>query len=291
MTAVQQWADVELPSAGASVEIVAGVLAGRRGVVADPPEVEPYDGDPGPRVWVSTDGGDLVSPLLADLKIEHRHAGGWKGEPGDCGASCSCGVTFAGFETLGEASALVDAHIERESKGVNGCPAASPDGSSGGSTTATCSASTSPEETSPAPDPSLSAPSPTTPTTSAAAEQRETWAERMARDCTRFNDGEVSRALTIASRWTDWAQQLDELLDAMPDRPGVMWQDAGGDTNTVELGTAHLDELAMRERMAVLRGQADALAAAYLRGADKAAAGARRALEALREDSGGESDG
>jgi hypothetical protein len=46
-------------------------------------------------------------------KREHRQSSGWV-DPGQCGAECSCGTYFDGFETLAEADALLDRHIARE---------------------------------------------------------------------------------------------------------------------------------------------------------------------------------
>lgn len=42
---------------------------------------------------------------------EHRYAEGWKGGPGECGASCACGLTYDGFDTLAEPSELIDRHV------------------------------------------------------------------------------------------------------------------------------------------------------------------------------------
>jgi hypothetical protein len=47
-------------------------------------------------------------------QLVHRFAGGWKGtDPGSCGAECSCGDTYDGFDSLAEASELIDRHIAR----------------------------------------------------------------------------------------------------------------------------------------------------------------------------------
>lgn len=45
-------------------------------------------------------------------KREHRQSSGWV-DPGQCGAACSCGTYFDGFETLAAADALLDRHIAR----------------------------------------------------------------------------------------------------------------------------------------------------------------------------------
>ncbi|MEV4846104.1 hypothetical protein AB0K20_23165 [Micromonospora matsumotoense] len=52
----------------------------------------------------------LVEPEPAPLP-EHRHVAGSTGSPGEWSAECACGVTFAGFDTLGEAVAVLDRHI------------------------------------------------------------------------------------------------------------------------------------------------------------------------------------
>lgn len=62
---------------------------------------------------------DLQRPLrwpspvssAAEPEPEHRMVRGWKGEPGECGAECACGVTYDGFDSLGRASELLDGHI------------------------------------------------------------------------------------------------------------------------------------------------------------------------------------
>ncbi|WP_319460058.1 hypothetical protein [Micromonospora sp. RTP1Z1] len=54
---------------------------------------------------------DLVAVVPA--AVEHRHVGGAGGAPGECSAECACGVTFDGFDTIAEASALLDDHIAK----------------------------------------------------------------------------------------------------------------------------------------------------------------------------------
>jgi hypothetical protein len=51
---------------------------------------------------------DADPGLLADV---HYMAGGTKGDPGECAAWCACGVTYSGFDTLGEASDHVEQHV------------------------------------------------------------------------------------------------------------------------------------------------------------------------------------
>jgi len=54
-------------------------------------------------------GDDAASP--PPVGVTHEQENGWAGPNGDCGASCTCGVMFDGFDTIGEARALLDAHI------------------------------------------------------------------------------------------------------------------------------------------------------------------------------------
>lgn len=42
---------------------------------------------------------------------EHMQVSGWGGVPGECGAECACGVTYDNFDTIAEASELLDEHI------------------------------------------------------------------------------------------------------------------------------------------------------------------------------------
>lgn len=44
---------------------------------------------------------------------EHYYASGWKGGPDGCGASCGCGLTYDGFDSLKQASELLDRHIAK----------------------------------------------------------------------------------------------------------------------------------------------------------------------------------
>lgn len=44
----------------------------------------------------------------------HEHTGGAVGGPGDTTADCSCGVSFQGFDTYGEAMAALNQHIADE---------------------------------------------------------------------------------------------------------------------------------------------------------------------------------
>jgi hypothetical protein len=41
----------------------------------------------------------------------HYQVSGWVGPAGACGVECVCGVTFGGFDTIGEASALLARHV------------------------------------------------------------------------------------------------------------------------------------------------------------------------------------
>lgn len=62
-----------------------------------------------------------ASPALGEPDVDelaastsgtlHEQENGWSGPNGDCGVSCTCGVMFDGFDTIGEALALLDLHI------------------------------------------------------------------------------------------------------------------------------------------------------------------------------------
>ncbi|MEU8264427.1 hypothetical protein AB0C02_27875 [Micromonospora sp. NPDC048999] len=57
-------------------------------------------------------GADLAAKMQAEVDaIEHRHAGGTVGGPGENSAACACSVTYAGFDTHAEAAKLLDEHI------------------------------------------------------------------------------------------------------------------------------------------------------------------------------------
>ncbi|PZG05800.1 hypothetical protein C1I95_32475 [Micromonospora craterilacus] len=58
-----------------------------------------------------TAGDEPATPAVDEQAGPHRMAAGWKGEPGECGAECACGVTYDGFDSLGAASELLDRHI------------------------------------------------------------------------------------------------------------------------------------------------------------------------------------
>lgn len=51
--------------------------------------------------------------------MKHELDSCWKGEPGECGASCVCGVTYDGFGSLAEAGAFIDRHIARANSGLS----------------------------------------------------------------------------------------------------------------------------------------------------------------------------
>lgn len=53
----------------------------------------------------------------ATARRTHYQAAGWGGVPGECGGECACGVTYYGFDTIGEASVLLDRHIARNVAG------------------------------------------------------------------------------------------------------------------------------------------------------------------------------
>lgn len=58
--------------------------------------------------------GRGVSGNPALRRSGHFQVAGWTGDrPGDCGVECSCGTKFDGFDTIGEASVLLQQHIAR----------------------------------------------------------------------------------------------------------------------------------------------------------------------------------
>lgn len=65
----------------------------------------------------STEDADGDPALPADeFTGVHERVGGRAGGPADCAAWCACGVTFAGFDTIAEAGALVDGHAARANR-------------------------------------------------------------------------------------------------------------------------------------------------------------------------------
>lgn len=50
---------------------------------------------------------DEVNPTYPGV---HELASAWGGVPGECGASCACGETYDGFDTIAEATAFLDRH-------------------------------------------------------------------------------------------------------------------------------------------------------------------------------------
>jgi len=52
--------------------------------------------------------------VLEARRLAHREISGWGGVPGECGVQCVCGVTYDGFDSLAEASALLARHIAGE---------------------------------------------------------------------------------------------------------------------------------------------------------------------------------
>lgn len=50
--------------------------------------------------------------LVADETPEHYEKRVWIGDdPGSCGAECACGLGYVGFDSVGEASRLLEVHI------------------------------------------------------------------------------------------------------------------------------------------------------------------------------------
>jgi hypothetical protein len=96
--------------------------AGDPGPVAPagtPPRPDVAGDPPGPGWLLSSRPGALPVDLSrwprpdAPQPVEHRQVAGWKGGPGECGAECSCGETYDGFDSLGAACELLDRHIVR----------------------------------------------------------------------------------------------------------------------------------------------------------------------------------
>jgi hypothetical protein len=67
----------------------------------------------------------------------------------------------------------------------------------------------------------------------------------------------------LAARWTCWADDLQELMDRIPNLPRfVDWVGEDG-TGTMNLDLDHVDTDEIRSRLAVIRAQADAAAGMY----------------------------
>lgn len=61
---------------------------------------------------------DAVDLLITALDAEHYESGGWGGVPGECGAECACGAAYDGFDTLGEAIAMLREHVTAASSAL-----------------------------------------------------------------------------------------------------------------------------------------------------------------------------
>ncbi|MFI6760610.1 hypothetical protein ACIBF5_15890 [Micromonospora sp. NPDC050417] len=53
----------------------------------------------------------VADELPVDEPVEHYMVAGEAGGPGECSATCACGTTYAGFNTLAEATAELTVHI------------------------------------------------------------------------------------------------------------------------------------------------------------------------------------
>jgi hypothetical protein len=62
---------------------------------------------------------DVFLPVVVRV---HEMVRGWGGVPGGCGAECACGVTFDGFDTLTEATAMLADHIAAETAPAQTAP-------------------------------------------------------------------------------------------------------------------------------------------------------------------------
>lgn len=63
-----------------------------------------------PHVGAMTDAG-LVE-VESEPPVQHSHAGGSFGGPGENSAECACGVTYDGFDTPAEANLRLAMHID-----------------------------------------------------------------------------------------------------------------------------------------------------------------------------------
>lgn len=78
-------------------------------------DVEPYD----PHLPAEGEGRSLTGrtgntgeqPIIVPRVVEHYHASGSTGGPGENSATCACGVSFDGFDAHAEARAQLNIHI------------------------------------------------------------------------------------------------------------------------------------------------------------------------------------
>jgi hypothetical protein len=61
----------------------------------------------------------VPEPAASAATPEHYHVGGAAGPAGENEARCACGITFAGFDTHAEATAMLDEHIARPALAVH----------------------------------------------------------------------------------------------------------------------------------------------------------------------------
>lgn len=102
-----------------------------------------------------------------------------------------------------------------------------------------------------------------------------------------YNAGQVRHAGLNAAAWSAWSELLDDVLDKMPTTGPVAEMDECGDKGITETGAEHIDKNAMRLALNVVRGNADAIAAAYQRTSRKLSARTERRLAELAEDEDG----
>jgi hypothetical protein len=102
--ALESRAELEVWARYLGVDITPGGTAGDI-PVADKDIETP--GGPGLNVHLQSPSEPKPEPAAQ----EHIQASGWHGGPGQCGAVCTCGTTFAGCDSIAEADALLDDHI------------------------------------------------------------------------------------------------------------------------------------------------------------------------------------
>lgn len=98
------------------------------------------------------------------------------------------------------------------------------------------------------------------------------------------NATQASQAEGNASAWRAWADLLDDVLDQMPAGHVVSEMDECGENSWVDTGAEHIDTKAMRASLTAVRSNADAIAVAYHRTAQKLTARTERRTAELAED-------
>ena len=92
-------------------------------------------------------------------------------------------------------------------------------------------------------------------------------AANFAADVHKHGDTSSRIATTAAQQWRVWADRLDQLARQIPGSCCPTYMDECGDRCSVDLGVDAIVPSDMKERLHRVRAQADALAAAYARGA------------------------